>query len=88
MLHHNLLHQRCCLGSLPARKVRNNVLRKAASEPQPTGKVSPGSEYEALKGASNVISAADGFEVDLLSLWQVRSNATVLLWALGALFAL
>lgn len=51
------------------------MVRKAASQETRISGVS--SEYEALKGAK-VVSAADGFEVDLLSLWQVRSDATVL----------
>lgn len=61
-------------GSRRTSAIRARVVRvRAASSSQQTSvglQTTSGAEYEALKGIK-VVSAADGFEVDLLSLWQV-----------------
>lgn len=59
-----------------SRVIQPRTLRvRSASSPQQQTvglqtTTSNSAEYEALKGIK-VVSAADGFEVDLLSLWQV-----------------
>jgi hypothetical protein len=49
-------------------------VRVRAAQQQSVGlQRSSGAEWEALKGVK-VVSAADGFEVELLSLWQVGKH--------------
>jgi hypothetical protein len=73
MLQHRALVSKSHAGSSTATRARVVRVRAASSSQQtPVGLQTSGAEYEALKGIK-VVSAADGFEVDLLSLWQVCS---------------
>lgn len=71
-LQHKTAAVRCPRASPAAPKLKVVTARAASSSsPAPAGQGQlVAGDYEALRGCK-VVSAADGFEVDLLSLWQV-----------------
>jgi hypothetical protein len=73
LCHRKALGSHCCYGTSTAIRAHTSRVRAASSFQQTSAglQTTSGADYEALKGIK-VVSAADGFEVDVLSLWQVR----------------